>query len=99
MAVVPVRRRVAAVATVAGLGFAAKHLRVSENRINVGKTVVTDTPKSKASNRTLPLPDEVVDVLTAARKRQLEERLAFVEGHGPAGTSRATKQASLTIRT
>jgi len=27
--------------------------------------------------RTLPLPDEVVDVLRAARKRQAEERLAF----------------------
>lgn len=40
-------------------------------------TMVTDTPKSKASNRTLPLPDEVVAVLEAARKRQSEERLAF----------------------
>lgn len=61
----------------------AKHLRVSENRINVGKTIVTGTPKSQASNRMLPLPDEVVDVLKAARKRQLEERLAFGEGYGP----------------
>lgn len=60
-----------------------KHLRVSENRINIGKTIVTGTPKSKASRRTLPLPDEVVDVLKAARKRQLEERLAFGEGYGP----------------
>ncbi len=32
--------------------------------------------------RTLPLPDEVVDVLRAARKRQAEERLAFGAGYG-----------------
>lgn len=60
-----------------------KHLRVAENRINVGKTIVAGTPKSKASRRTLPLPDEVVDVLKETRKRQLEERLAFGEGYGP----------------
>lgn len=60
-----------------------KHLRVSENRINIGKTIVTGTPKSKASRRTLPLPDEVVDVLKAARKCQREERLAFGECYGP----------------
>ena len=60
-----------------------KQLRVAENRINVGKTILTGTSKSKASNRTLPLPDEVVEVLKAARKRQLEERLAFGEDYGP----------------
>jgi integrase len=60
-----------------------KHLRITENRINVGKTILTGTPKSVASRRTLPLPDEVVDVLKAARKRQLEERLSFGEGYGP----------------
>ena len=47
-----------------------------------GATITTGTPKSKASNRTLPLPNEVVDVLKAARKRQREERLAFGEGYG-----------------
>ena len=40
------------------------------------------TPKSKASARTLPMPDEVVDVLRATRKRQTEERLAFGIGYG-----------------
>ena len=49
----------------------------------VGKQIETGTPKSKASNRTLPMPDEVVDVLKAARKRQTEERLRFGEGYGP----------------
>lgn len=61
----------------------AKHLRIADNRLTIGKTILTDTPKSKASRRKLPLPDEVVDVLKAARKRQLEERLAFGEGYGP----------------
>lgn len=59
-----------------------KSIRIVKNRINVGKDIVSGPPKSKASNRTLPLPDEVVDVLKAARKRQLEERLAFGEGYG-----------------
>jgi integrase len=45
------------------------------------RRIAIGTPKSKASNRTLPLPDEVVDVLNAARKRQREERLAFGEGY------------------
>jgi integrase len=53
-----------------------------ENRVAIGKDVVSGTPKSKASNRTLPLPDEVVAVLKAARKQQAEERLAFGEGYG-----------------
>lgn len=48
----------------------------------VGKDIVSGTPKSKGSNRTLPLPDEVVDVLKAARKRQTAERLAFGAGYG-----------------
>lgn len=60
----------------------AKSVRITENRVNVGKTIVSGTPKSKASRRTLPLPDDVVDVLKAARKRQLAERLAFGEGYG-----------------
>jgi integrase len=53
-----------------------------ENRVAFEGTVVTGTPKSKASNRTLPLPDDVIDVLKAARKRQREERLAFGKGYG-----------------
>lgn len=60
----------------------AKALTVAENRVAVGKDIVPGTPKSKASNRTLPLPDDVVDVLKAARKRQAEERLAFGAGYG-----------------
>jgi integrase len=40
------------------------------------------TPKSRTSTRKLPMPDEVVDVLHAARTRRAEERLAFGSGFG-----------------
>ena len=60
----------------------AKTVTIAENRVAVGKQIVSGTPKSRASNRTLPLPDEVVDVLRAARKRQAEEQLAFGAGYG-----------------
>jgi integrase len=59
-----------------------KHLRIAENRVDVGRETITGTPKSVASRRTLPMPDEVSDLLRQARKRQLEERLAFGEGYG-----------------
>lgn len=60
----------------------AKHLRVAENRVSYGKTITTGTPKSKASRRTLPLPDDVVAVLKAARKQQAQEQLRFGHGYG-----------------
>ncbi len=48
----------------------------------IGREIVVGTPKSKASNRTLPTPNEVVELLKAARERQREERLAFGQGYG-----------------
>jgi integrase len=62
--------------------LAARSVRVEENRVAVGRRVEAGTPKSKASNRTLPLPDDVVDALKSARKRQTEERLRFGHGYG-----------------
>jgi integrase len=59
-----------------------KSVRIAENRVAVGREIVTGSPKSKASTRTLPMPDEVVELLKAARKRQREERLAFGQGYG-----------------
>ena len=38
-----------------------KTVTVSENRMTVGKEIMTGTPKSKASTRTLPMPDEVAE--------------------------------------
>ncbi len=81
---------------IAGLRWAnvdlkGKTVSIVENRVAVGKEIVAGKPKSKASTRTLPLPDEVVDVLRAACKRQPEERLAFGEGYGSVSTSPATR--------
>lgn len=63
-------------------GLQARSVRIIENRVSVAGRVEVDTPKSKTSRRVLPLPDEVVEVLRATRKRQLEARLAFGPGFG-----------------
>ena len=60
----------------------AKTVRIVENRVAVGAEIMSGTPKSKASSRTLPMPDEMVDVLRAARKGQAEERLACGSAYG-----------------
>jgi len=60
-----------------------KHLRIAENRVAIGKVIKTGPPKSRASKRTLPIPDDVLPVLRAARKRQLEERLLLGDGYNP----------------
>jgi integrase len=76
-----------------------KSVRIAENRVAVGREIVTGSPKSIASNRTLPMPDEVVELLKAARKRQREERLCLGGGTGPVSTSPATRQGSRITRT
>jgi integrase len=48
---------------------------IEESRVVAERQVLTGTPKSKKSKRTLPMPAEVVEVLKAAGKRQLEDRL------------------------
>lgn len=63
----------------------AKTIRIMENRVAVGREIVTGTPKSKRSVRTLPMPESVVDVLRAARKRQLEEKLRLGEAYHDGG--------------
>jgi integrase len=59
----------------------ARSIRIAENRVALGHEIIEGTPKSKASNRTLPMPAEVIEVLRAARKQQLSERLAFGPGY------------------
>lgn len=49
----------------------------------IGKVITTGPPKSRASKRTLPIPDDVLPVLRAARKRQPEERLLLGDGYNP----------------
>ena len=47
----------------------AQTVSIVENRVVLGKQrVESGTPKSKASRRTLPVPDDVVQVLKAARQ-------------------------------
>jgi integrase len=59
-----------------------RSIRIIENRVVVEKLIIAGTPKSKASRRTLPMPDEVIEVLKVARKRQIEERLALGADYG-----------------
>lgn len=60
----------------------AQAVTIHENRVAVGGEILTGTPKSKASQRTLPMPDDLVAVLRAAKKQQTEERLAFGSEYG-----------------
>lgn len=48
----------------------ALHLRVTENRVTIGKRIETGTPTSVASRRTLPLPADAVK----ARRRHVGAR-------------------------
>jgi site-specific recombinase XerD len=56
-----------------------KTLMITNNRVSAGGATVENDPKSHASRRELPLPDRLVTVLRAARKRQAAERLALGE--------------------
>lgn len=55
----------------------SKTLTVSTSRVSFAKTISEGTPKSKRSARTLPMPDDLVTALKAAKKRQAENRLAL----------------------
>lgn len=61
----------------ADVDFGAGRLRVSSARVVVNYKVVTGTPKSKSSERTIGLDAGTVAALRAHRRRQLEERMAF----------------------
>jgi integrase len=55
----------------------AKTLSVVNNRVSAGGKTIENDPKSATSRRTLPLPDRLVSVLKAAKRRQKAERLAL----------------------
>jgi integrase len=61
----------------ADMDLDAKTLTVANNRIAAGSRTVENDPKSQTSRRKLPLPNRLVSVLKAARKRQAAERLAL----------------------
>ena len=55
---------------------------IAENRVYAGDgNYVVDTPKSRTSARTLPLPADAIAVLKAAKKAQRRERLAIGESY------------------
>jgi integrase len=57
----------------------AKTVRIVENRVAVRAEIMSGI---QSEHGTLPMPDEVVDVLRAARKGQTEERLACGSAYG-----------------
>lgn len=72
---------------IAGLRWAdvdlkARTLSIENNRVSADGVTVEGDPKSHASRRELPMPDGLVRVLKAAKKRQTAERLALGEHYG-----------------
>ncbi|MGV0581385.1 site-specific integrase [Mycolicibacterium elephantis] len=70
---------------IAGLRWAdvdleRKTLSITNNRVDAGGKALENDPKSAMSRRVLPLPDRLVAVLKAAKKRQAAERLALGGG-------------------
>lgn len=63
----------------------AKTLTIVRARVTHGKVTSEGTPKSKRSRRTLPLPDDLVRQLKAARKRQAADRLLLGEAWTDSG--------------
>ncbi|RVW06258.1 tyrosine-type recombinase/integrase [Rhodococcus spongiicola] len=59
--------------------LASKALNVSTSRVSFAQTISEGVPKSKRSARTLPIPDDLVTALKAAKKRQAADRLAVGE--------------------
>jgi len=57
------------------LDLAAGTLRVAATIGRVGKSLVTSTPKTERSRRSVPLPPSVVEMLRHHRSQQAEERL------------------------
>jgi integrase len=62
--------------------FGNRSLVIANNRVSAGGATVENDPKSHASRRELPLPERLVKVLRAAKKRQTTERLALGEHYG-----------------
>ncbi|MCB0931254.1 MAG: site-specific integrase [Mycobacterium sp.] len=62
------------------IDFGAKTLSIVNNRVDADGKAVEGDPKSPTSRRTLPLPDRLVVVLKAAKRRQAVECLALGGG-------------------
>lgn len=67
------------------IDLTARTLQISSTRLRFGKHLVEDTPKSRASRRTLPIPDNLAAALRAARAIQAADRLALGEDYDASG--------------
>jgi len=67
------------------IDLAARTLQISSTRLRFGKHLVEDTPKSRASRRTLPIPDHLAAAFRAARAIQAADRLALGEDYEASG--------------
>lgn len=63
----------------------AKTVKVENTRLQRGKKHIEKTPKSKASRRALPLPDDLHAVLKATRKIQAADQLRLGEVYEASG--------------
>ncbi|TCJ94630.1 tyrosine-type recombinase/integrase [Nocardia alba] len=62
-----------------GVDLKAKTITVHIGRSAAGGKAVEDDPKTEAGERTLPMDDEMVDVLRKARRRQAADKLQLGE--------------------
>lgn len=67
------------------IDLTARTLQISSTRLRFGKHLVEDSPKSRASRRTLPIPDHLAASLRAARAIQAADRLALGEDYEASG--------------
>ncbi|MEU3014712.1 tyrosine-type recombinase/integrase [Nocardia asteroides] len=68
-----------------GVDFKAKTITVHIGRAAAGGKAVEDDPKTEASERTLPMDDEMVDVLRRARRRQAADKLQLGKAYQDLG--------------
>lgn len=68
-----------------------KTLTISVNRVSYGTAISEGSPKSKRSRRTLPLPDDMVRELKAAKARQAKAKLRIGAGWVDSGYVVATE--------
>ncbi|WP_225732256.1 MULTISPECIES: tyrosine-type recombinase/integrase [unclassified Nocardia] len=68
-----------------GVDFTRKTIDVHIGRASAGGKAVEDDPKTEASVRTLPMDDDMVEVLKRASRRQAAEKLSVGEAYGKGG--------------
>ncbi|MGW4774965.1 tyrosine-type recombinase/integrase [Nocardia sp. NPDC004278] len=68
-----------------GVDFKAKTITVNIGRAAAGGKAVEDDPKTEASERTLPMDDEMVSVLRKARRRQAADKLQLGKAYQDLG--------------